>query len=152
MGRARAHELVDGPAEAVEALWCEPARWPSWIDGFGHVVALGEGWPGAGAVLDWQSRPGGRGRVRERVQRREPAARLVLNVEDEQLRGTQEVTFSDREDGAVLVSLTLEYSLKERNAFTPVVDRLFIRRAMAASLQRTLERFARERAADADLA
>ena len=151
MGVARAHELVDGPAEAVEALWCEPARWPSWIDGFGHVVALGEGWPGAGAVLDWQSRPGGRGRVRERVQRSEPGARLVLDVEDQQLRGTQEVTFTERDD-AVLVALTLEYSLKERNPLTPLVDRLFIRRAMAASLQRTLDRFARERAADADLA
>ena len=151
MGRARAHELVDGPAEAAEALWCEPARWPSWIDGFGHVVALGEGWPAAGAVLDWQSRPGGRGRVRERVQRREAGACLLLDVEDEQLRGTQEVTFADQE-GAVLVTFTLEYSLKERNALTPLVDRLFIRRAMTASLQRTLERFARERAADADLA
>ena len=152
MGVARAHELVDGPAEAVEALWCEPARWPSWIDGFGHVVALGEGWPEAGTVLDWQSRPRGRGRVRERVQRREPPTLLVLDVEDEQLRGTQEVTFTERDAAGVLVTLTLEYSLKERNPLTPLVDRLFIRRAMTASLQRTLARFARERAADADLA
>jgi len=135
----------------VEALWLEPARWPSWIDGFGHVVALAGPWPEAGAVLDWSSRPGGRGRVRERVAERLAGEGQVLEVEDEQLAGTQTVAFLPAGEGAVRITLTLEYSLKERNALTPVVDLLFIRRSMAASLQRSLARFARERAADADL-
>ena len=41
--------------------------------------------------------------------------------------------------------------LKERNALTWLVDRLFVRREVAASLRRTLARFARERRADLEL-
>ena len=48
----------------------------------------------------------------------------------------------------VHVSLTLEYSLKERSPITPLVDVLFIRRALQSSLQRTLARFAHEREAE----
>ncbi|HEX8103597.1 MAG TPA: SRPBCC family protein [Solirubrobacteraceae bacterium] len=151
MGIARATLVVDGPISAVEALWYEPDRWPSWIDGFGHVVRLDPGWPGPGAILDWDSRRGGRGRVQERVTAHEQRTGQTLAVEDTQLRGTQAVAFADAGEGAVQVTLSLEYSLKERTAFTPIVDRLFIRRAITASLQRSLARFARERAADVDL-
>ena len=44
--------------------------------------------------------------------------------------------------------LELEYELKERNAFTPVADALFIRRALRDSLKRSLLRLARERRSD----
>ncbi len=152
MGRARASQLVHGPLPAVEALWYEPDRWPSWIDGFGHVVSLAETWPAAGAVLDWNSGPHGRGRVRERVLEQNPRKDQVSAVEDEKLSGTQHVEFAEAGDGAVRITLTLEYSLKERNALTPVVDALFIRRSVSSSMQRSLARFARERAAEADLA
>jgi len=151
MGKARASLLVEGPVPEVEALWIEPARWPSWIDGFGHVVSLIGPWPEPGAVLDWNSRPGGRGRVRERVAEHRAGERLVTHVEDEQLTGTQEVAFLPADDGDIRVELTLEYSIKDRNALTPLVDAVFIRRSMSASLQRSLGRFASERAADADL-
>ena len=60
-------------------------------------------------------------------------------------------SFTPRPDG-VDVTLSLEYELKERNPLTPLIDLLFIRRAIAASLRRTLERFARERRADVELA
>ena len=46
------------------------------------------------------------------------------------------------------ITLTLEYEIKERNALTPVVDLLFIRRAMNDALRRTLTRFANERKAE----
>jgi hypothetical protein len=46
------------------------------------------------------------------------------------------------------VTLTLEYRVKEHNPLTPIVDRLFIRRAMTDSLRRTLRKFANERAAE----
>jgi hypothetical protein len=38
------------------------------VDGLGHVFKVDEGWPRApGAVAIWDSKPGGRGRVLERV-------------------------------------------------------------------------------------
>ena len=46
------------------------------------------------------------------------------------------------------MSLTLEYRLKQRSPITPIVDVLFIRRALHASLQRTLARFGHERRAE----
>jgi hypothetical protein len=52
---------------------------------------------------------------------------------------------------AVDVALELEYTLKERNALTPLTDALFIRRALRDSLKRSLIRFARERRADIEL-
>ena len=149
MGRAVASQLVPGPLAEVEALWYEPARWPSWIDGFAHVASISGGWPERGGALDWDSRPGGRGRVRERVTAFELRAGQTAEVEDEQLSGTQSVAFSAEGD-RVRITLSLEYRLKERNPLTALVDLLFIRRALAASLQRSLARFARERAADAD--
>ena len=150
MGRARATQLVAGPVAAVEALWYEPDRWPAWIDGFGHVVSLHGEWPGEGSVLDWNSKPNGRGRVRERVTEYAPGKGQSASIEDETLTGTQTVAFAPDGD-RVRVTLTLEYSVKDRNALTPLVDALFIRRSMSASLQRSLARFARERAADGDL-
>ncbi len=149
--KARAATVVPGPVAEVEALFYDARRWPSWLDGFGGVVSLQGEWPARGAVLDWTSKPGGRGAVRERVVAYAPGAGQELDVEDERLEGTQTVAFTEGERDAVAVVLTLDYRLKERNPLTPLVDLLFVRRAMNASLQRSLARFARERAADADL-
>jgi hypothetical protein len=51
----------------------------------------------------------------------------------------------------VKITLSIDYELKERNPLTPLVDLLFVRRAIVASLRRTLTRFARERRADTEL-
>lgn len=134
----------------AEALWYDLARRPAWVDGFARVATLQGDWPRAGAVLTWDSRPGGRGRVRERVVALEPGARQRSEVEDERLRGIQEVAFTPRQ-GGVQVTWTVEYRLKDRTPLTPLVDLLVVRRAMNASLRRSLARFARERAADAEL-
>ena len=64
-----------------------------------------------------------------------------------EIDGTQTVTF-DPGDDDVRVTLTLEYEIKDQNLLTPVVDLLFVRRAMAESLRRTLRKFANERAAE----
>jgi hypothetical protein len=120
----RATTTVPGRVVDAEALWYDPHRWAAWIDGFGHVAKLEGDWPQAGARLLWDSRPQGRGRVSERVTEYEPHG-------DE-----------------VLVSLTLEYRLKERSPITPLLDLVFIRRALRDSLQRTLERFGHERRAE----
>lgn len=149
MGRATASTVVPGrPAEA-EDVWYDRHRWPSWVDGFGHVVKLEGDWPEAGARLLWQSPPKGRGLVQERVQAFEARAGQTLEVEDERLRGIQTVAFEAIED-QVRVTLTLEYELKETSPFSPLVDRLFIRRSLTDSLRRTLARFANERRAEVD--
>ncbi|MDP9385182.1 MAG: SRPBCC family protein [Actinomycetota bacterium] len=149
--KARAATVVEGPVAEVEALFYDERRWPAWVDGFGGVSSITGEWPARGAALDWTSKPGGRGAVRERVVAYAPAEGQELDVEDERLVGTQTVAFTEGERGAVEVALTLDYRLKERNPLTPLVDFFFVRRAMAASLQRSLTRFARERAADAEL-
>jgi Polyketide cyclase / dehydrase and lipid transport len=149
MGRARATIEVPGLASEAEALWYDPIRWASWIDGFGHVVELSEGWPAEG-TLQWNSTPQGRGRVLETVTAYEPRGGQTLAVEDGRLRGTQRVEFTPGPE-RVAVALTLEYELKQRTPLTWLVDRLFVRREIAASLQRTLAGFARERRGDLDL-
>lgn len=143
---------MPGPVVAVEALWIDTRRWPAWIDGFGRVASLSDGWPEPGAVVQWDSRPGGRGRVREKVAQRRPGAFLTVEVEDETLAGVQSVHLQPEGDDetAVRVRFALAYELKETNPFTPLVDFLYIRRALRASLQRSLARFAQERIADAE--
>jgi hypothetical protein len=149
MGRAEASVQVPGLASEAEALWYDPVRWPAWIDGFGHVVELTEGWPAEGRVV-WNSTPGGRERVIETVMAYEPRAGQTLAVEDSRLRGTQRVAFRPGPE-TVEVTLSLDYELKERTPVTWLVDALFVRRAIVASLRRTLDRFARERRGDMEL-
>ena len=150
MPRVRAAVNVPGLASEAEALWYDPQRWPAWVDGFGHVVKLEGEWPAQGARAVWDSRPGGRGRVVERVTAYEARAGQTLAVEDEQLAGTQTVTFVPGPDG-VEVALELHYEIKDANVFTPLTDVLFIRRALRDSLQRSLTRFARELQGDREL-
>jgi Polyketide cyclase / dehydrase and lipid transport len=146
--RVSASVVVPGRPEEAEALWIDPVRWASWIDGFGHVQALDDAWPEPGARLRWASVPRGRGLVVERVTGRRPAASLTLEVEDEKLHGVQTVTFSPGED-EVRVTLTLEYELKDRTS--ALVERFFVRRALRDSLARTTRRFGHERRAELEL-
>jgi hypothetical protein len=145
MGRASATVTVPGRAFEAEQLWYDPARWLSWVDGFHHVVSLDEDdWPQPPARLVWESRPGGRGRVLEIVTHQEQRSGQTLQVDDQRLRGTQTVVFEPDGDDT-RVTLSLDYELKRRNALTPLIDWLFVRRALNDSLRRTLARFARER-------
>ena len=148
MGRAAASVQVPGLASEAEALWYDPVRWPAWVDGFGHVNTLEGDWPDVGARLVWDSPPRGRGRVQEVVTAYEPRTGQTREVEDERLRGTHTVTFEAAGADEVKVTLTLDYELKERHAFTPLLDRLFVRRELTESLRRTLTRFDHERRAE----
>jgi len=147
MGRAAATVRVPGRVSDAEALWYDPVRWAAWVDGFGHVVELGDTWPAAGSRLVWDAPPGGRGRVIERVVAYEPRTGQELEVEDERLRGRRRVSFAPADDG-VEIGLSLEYELKARHALTWAVDLVSVRPGQAASLRRTVARFAREREAD----
>jgi hypothetical protein len=71
----------------------------------------------------------------------------TLEVEDATMTGRQTVAFTPGLEETE-VTLTVEYELKQRNVLTPLVDLLFVRRAMTDSLRRTLRKFANERAAE----
>jgi Polyketide cyclase / dehydrase and lipid transport len=127
----------------AEALWYDLGRWAAFIDGFHHIDKREGDWPHADAVVIWQSFPGGRGRVLERVTSYTPREGQTLEVEDEKLLGTRRVKFAALQDG-VRIELSLDYELKERNALTRLTDVFFIRRAMRDSLRRELARFGSE--------
>ena len=146
MPRTQASIVVPGRAAEAEALFHDPDRWAAWVDGFGHVVRTEGDWPQPGAVVSWNSRPGGRGRVMERVTAYEPAASQVRSVEDETLRGTQEVRFQPEGD-ETRVTLALDFELKQRTWLGPLAG-FFVKRSLADSLRRTLGRFAVEREGD----
>lgn len=136
-------QSVRGTVYEVETRWYDTARWSAWVDGFDHIVAASGEWPLAGASVTWQSGPAGRGRVTERVRAHEPLRGQELEVEDDSIRGQQRISFTPSDD-AVEVELSLEYEIKQRSFFTPLIDLLFIRRAMASSMQATLSRFGGE--------
>jgi hypothetical protein len=150
MGRARTRIEAAGRLTDAEALWYDTSRWPSFVDGMGHVARIEPGWPREGEVM-WDSKPGGRGRVIETVARYTAGDGQDVEVEDERLTGTQSVRFAPVDEGRVTVSLELNYRLKRTDPLAPIVDALFIRRAVRDSLARTLRRFAIELAADREL-
>jgi uncharacterized membrane protein len=132
------------PAQAYE-LWTDVRRWPTFVDGFGHVERVDEEWPVEGAKVVWRSVPGGRGVVTERVARTKPSALHEVNVFEEKLAGTQTVTFTAEDDGT-RVDLELDYNVSVGGPLRPLVDALFIRRAQNDALARTLQRFGIEAA------
>jgi hypothetical protein len=134
----------------AEALWSDLRRWPGFVDGFASVGRIEGEWPRPQARLVWDSRPGGRGRVVERVEAREPGAWQRVRVEDAQLRGTQLVVFEAFEGGCEM-TLQLAYELKRPGFGGVLTDVFFVRHALRESLRRTLERFAIELRADREL-
>ena len=149
MGRVRARIDVPVLASEAEALWYDTSRWASFVDGLHHVAAVDGGWPRAGARVLWDSVPGGRGRVVERVTAYAPRDGQTSDVEDEKISGTQRVAFAPGERG-VTVTLELDYELKEQRGKFGAFDLLFVRRPQRESLQRTLRRFAGELRSDRD--
>jgi uncharacterized membrane protein len=131
-------------------LWTDVSRWPTFVDGFARPKRLDDGWPTEGSKLVWESTPDGRGIVTERVTASEPGARLVTDVLEERCSGVQTVSFEPDEDGS-LVELELDYELAKGGALRGITDVLFIRRAQADALRRTLKRFATEAAEEAAL-
>lgn len=147
MRRVSASALVPGQVAEAEALWYDLARWPAFVDGFGAVVARAPEWPAAGATLVWRSTPHGRGEVHERVTAHEAGTGQTVEFHDEKLTGEQTVAFTAQGD-ATRVTLTMEYRIQEPTPLTPLVDLLFVRRAVGDALRRTVTRFAREREGD----
>lgn len=156
MGRASAAITLPGTRIAdAEALWYDLTRWPSFVEGFKHVVRIEGDWPQAPSVLVWESVPDGRGRVTEAVSAYAQREGQAADVEDPRIVGRQAVAFAATgapgDDAGVRMTLTLEYELRDRSLLSPVTDLLFIRRAQSDALRRTLLRFARELEAEREL-
>jgi hypothetical protein len=149
MGRVSARIAVGGAASEAEELWYDHRRWPAFVDGCKHVARVTGDWPHAGAEVIWDSFPQGRGRVLEQVTAYEARVGQTLAVEDEKIRGTQQVSFVPHSDG-VTVSVELDYELKEQRPLAGAFDLVFVRRPQRESLERTLRRFARELSSDRD--
>jgi hypothetical protein len=147
MSTVRASVQIAVLASEAEALWYDTTRWPTFIDGLHHIARLEGDWPHEGARVLWDSNPGGRGRVQERVSAYVARDGQTVEVEDEKIRGTQRVTFSPSETG-VTVTLELRYEVKDEKPAMALVDLLFIRRPQRDSLLRTLRRFRTELAAE----
>jgi uncharacterized membrane protein len=152
MGKASARIEVTGPISEAESLWYDPARWPGFVEGFAHVVKTEGKWPGKDARIVWDSVRDGRGRVVENVRSYEPRVSQTVEVEDPKLRGVQTVSFEALTDPPrTAVRLELDYKLKGGTFGGPIVDVLFVRRALGDSLRNTLMRFRRELEADREL-
>jgi hypothetical protein len=132
-----------GSVHDAETLWYNTDRWVAWVDGLDGIVSVDGDWPRTGATVVWQSGPAGRGRVTERVVEYEPLEGQTVEVTDESITGRQSVRFTPDEH-AVEVSLRLDYRVTKRSILTPIIDRLFIRNAVRASLRATLARFGLE--------
>ena len=143
MGKVRQSVDVPAPAGAAEMLWLDTDRWPSFVDGFGHIARRSEDWPATGASVMWDSPPGGRGRVLETVALRDPGLAVTTTFEDERVKGEQRAHFTPVEGGTRVV-VEVEYEVKPGNGVPKVVDFLFVRRAMGDALRRTLTRYRAE--------
>jgi hypothetical protein len=143
MGTVDATFRFPGTVHQAETLWYDPTRWVAWVDGLETILAVDGDWPRVGGSVTWQSGPAGRGHVTERVVAYEQLSGQTLEVEDDQISGRQSVAFTPA-DGSVEIELRLDYRIKKRSPLTPVVDLLFIRNAVRASLRATLTRFGHE--------
>jgi len=156
MRRASATVTIPGVRIAdAEALWYDVTRWSSFIDGFKHVERIEGDWPVAGSRIIWQSVPDGRGRVSEQVTSFVQREGQTSEITDPRIRGRQSIVFAaaqgpDDQRGTSM-TLQLEYELRDGGPLGAVTDLLFIRRAQADALRRTLYRFARELQAEREL-
>src|SRR5207248_6118906 len=121
--------------EAARRLWTDVSRWPSFVEGFAHVVEVSPEWPGDGAKLIWQSGPSGRGRVTERVLE-SGSEHFATEVYEDALVGTQTLTFAEVAEGT-RVALALDYELSRYGPLRALADVIFIRRALRDSPRRT---------------
>ncbi len=124
----------------AERCWYDLERWPEWVDGLARVVEVRGDWPKPGSEIVWESHPAGRGTVHERVMSFEPRSGQTSDIDDDSISARQSVTFRPVGD-RVQVEFALDYTLKRRTPLSWLVDLVFIRRLMGASLGRTLARF-----------
>ena len=149
MRTAVARRAVVLPPAEVLRLWTDTGRWATFVEGFARVAELSAGWPAPESRVVWESTPGGRGKVTEKVVGSEPDAFATMVFEDA-LAGRQTLRAVASGEGSE-VELSLEYTLTRYGPFGLIADVLFIRRALRDALRRTLARFAVEAEEEAGL-
>ena len=137
------------PAAALD-LWLDPARWPTFMDGWGRLDRRHDRWPEPGATVMWHSKPGGRGTVTLKVLELDPPSRVVIQVFDDKLNGQETFTTEPDRDGS-FVKVELDYRLNQGGPLMMAANFIFIRRSLRDSIRRTLQRFAIEAAEEAGL-
>ena len=152
MATIKRRALVRVEPERAWGLWTDPSRWPAFVEGFKHVERRSGEWPEERARLEWVSTPGGRGRVTERVVESEPPRKVVTQIYEDAMQATQRIGFDPADEpGATTVDFVLEYRLTQAGFLRQLTDVLFIRRALAAAIDRTLRRFVTEAEEEAAL-
>ena len=146
---ARAAAVVPLAPEGALALWTDVNRWPTFVEGFARKLEQSEDWPSEGARVVWESGPGGRGRVTEKVVEH-GTGRFETRLSEDALQGRQALSVSEDAEGT-RVELTLDYELTKYGPLRAAADALFIRRALRDALRRTLRRFAVEAEEEAGL-
>ncbi len=146
---------LPGPISAAEALWYDLNRRPAFVVGFGKLVQVDGPWPEAGSRIVWDSPPPmqlprgrpkpARGAVHETVDAYESRTGQTAYVEDEELRGTQVVSFAPGSAGQVRMTIAFDWELKEPS---PVKDWVLVRRRVGETLRQTLVKYRIERIAD----
>ena len=132
------------------ALWSDVSRWPTFVEGLARVGEPSAGWPERGSKVVWESGPGGRGRVTEKVVECSHE-RFATQVFEQRLAGTQPAEFGPAGDGGARVALTLDYELVRPGPLGLAIAVPFTRRALRDALVRTLRRFAVEAEDEAGL-
>ncbi len=130
-----------GTVHEAERCWYDTARWEAWVDGLNRVEEVSPQWPTVGARVRWRSGPAGRGQVVELVTEHERLSGQTVEVCDDSIDGRQSVRFIPTGENTVTIELTLRYRIRRRSPLTPLIDALFIRRPMRASLESTLTHF-----------
>ena len=133
-------------------LWTDLSRWPAFVEGFKHVERRSGDWPQPGARVEWVSTPGGRGKVTEKVVESQPPQLIVTQVFENAMTATQTVSLTPGEAPRdTRIAYKLDYRLSQAGFLRQITDVLFIRRALAAAVDRTLRRFATEAEEEAAL-
>jgi hypothetical protein len=146
---AHARGTVPLQPDGALRLWTDLDRWPSFVEGFARQLERSPGWPAEGERVVWESGPGGRGRVTEKVVE-SAADSFATMVFEDALMGRQTFRVAPHSVGAE-VELSLEYTLTKYGPFSAIADAIFIRRALRDSLARTVSRFAVEAEDEAGL-
>lgn len=127
--------------ERAGALWRDLNRWPSFVEGFGRLVDQRGEWPAVDSRVVWESGPGGRGRVTEKVRENQPR-RFATLIYEQRLAGTQTAVFEPSQtDGHTALHVQLDYELVDAGPLSGLTDVLFIRRALRDALARTVRRY-----------
>lgn len=142
MGEAAESVRVDSTLREAWDFYFDPESWHSWVDGFGSILSS-SGYPRRGGTLRWRSRPAGRGEVSEEVLEHEPRRLHRVRFVDPESEGELETRFEIAGE-EVEVGQRMSYRVSHPGILGPLTDVFFVRRQVAASLRRSLERFAHE--------